>query len=68
MSYKSKIKTIGGREYRVIGSTTESERGHVVFQSFSVYGGKVIVEKGKVWHADGTITDIFGRPIGQEKP
>lgn len=60
---KTKRKTIGGREYVVLGSTTEMEKGRIVYQSYTVPGGKVIIEKGKVWHKDGTITDMNGQPI-----
>jgi len=60
---KTKLKTIGGREYRVLGSTTESERGRVVFQSFTVGNGKVTIENGKVTHPDGTVTDWAGKII-----
>ncbi len=60
---KSKQKTIGGREYRVLGSTTESERGRVVLQSFTVGNGKVTIENGKVTHPDGTVTDWAGKII-----
>lgn len=47
----------------ILGSTTEMERGRVVYQSYTVPGGKVKVEHGKVWHRDGTITDLDGNPI-----
>ena len=60
---KPKKKTIGGKEYTVIGSTTEMERGCVVFQSYTTYGGKVTIENGKVTHTDGSITDFYGKPI-----
>ena len=60
---KTKLKTIGGREYRVLGSTTESERGRVVFQSYTVGNGKVTIENGKVTHPDGTVTDWAGKII-----
>ena len=63
---KTKRKTIGGREYTVLGSTTESERGRVVFQSFTVPGGKVIIENGKVTHPDGTVTDLAGKMIEEQ--
>lgn len=69
---KRKIKTIGGQDYLILGSTTESERGMVVFQSFTVPGGKVVIEKGTVTHPDGTVThpdgtvtDYYGKPIEQ---
>lgn len=61
------MKTIGGREYRVLGSTTEIVRGVVVFQSYTVGGGKVTIENGKVTHPDGTITDWAGKIIEEEK-
>lgn len=60
---KPKKKTIGGKEYMVIGSTTEMERGQVVFQSYTTYGGKVVIENGKVTHPDGSITDFYGKPL-----
>ena len=60
---KTKLKTIGGHEYVILGSTTEMERGRVVYQSYTVPGGKVKVEHGKVWHRDGTITDTDGKII-----
>lgn len=60
---KTKRKTIGGHEYVILGSTTEMERGRVVYQSYTVPGGKVKVEHGKVWHRDGTITDTDGKII-----
>ena len=44
----------------VLGSTTEMERGRVVYQSYTVPGGKVRVENGRVRHRDGTITDLDG--------
>ena len=60
---KPKTRTIGGREYRILGSTTESERGCVVFQSFTVPGGKVVIEGNRITHPDGSVTDYYGRPI-----
>jgi len=60
---RTKRKTVGGREYVILGSTTEMERGRVVYQSFTVPGGYVKVECGKVWHRDGTITDLDGNII-----
>lgn len=60
-------RIIGGREYRVLGSTTETEKGMVVHQSFTTYGGKVVIENGKVTHPDGTVTDIHGGSIPSEK-
>lgn len=60
---KRKLRTIGGREYTVLGSTTESERGRVVFQSFTTYGGKVVIENGTVTHPDGAVTDHYGKPV-----
>lgn len=60
---KTKRKTVGGREYVILGSTTEMERGRVVHQSYTVPGGKVKVEHGKVWHRDGSITDLDGNII-----
>ena len=61
---KPKRKIIGGREYAYIGSTTESERGHVVFQSYTLFGGKkVTIENGVITHPDGIKTDIQGKVI-----
>ena len=60
---KRKLKTIGGTEYLILGSTTEMERGMVVFQSYTVPGGKVVLENGKVTHPDGRVTDHSGRPV-----
>jgi len=61
--YQPKKKAFGGTEYLVRGSTSESERGVTVFQSFSTTAGRVIVENGRVNHPDGRITTIGGTPI-----
>lgn len=59
-----KRKTIGGREYTYIGSTTESERGRVVFRSYTLHGGrKVTIENEVVTHPDGTRTREDGNPL-----
>ena len=64
---KTKRRTIGGTEYVILGSTTESERGVVVFQSFTTYGGKVVIENGRVTHPDGRVTNHYGDPIVERK-
>lgn len=62
-----KTKILGGREYTILGSTTESERGRVVFRSYSVPGRrKVTIENGRVTHPDGTITDEDGHPLRRD--
>lgn len=63
-----KTKTIGGVEYRVLGSTVDMERGRVVFKSYTVPGGKVTVENGIVTHPDGGTTDVFGNPTPTPTP
>ena len=57
---KRKTKILGGTEYVILGSTTEMERGCVVYQSYTTYGGKVVLENGRVTHPDGTVTDHYG--------
>ena len=61
--YQPKMRTIGGTEYLVRGSTSEFERGITVFQSYTTTAGKVIVENGRVNHPDGRITTIGGNPV-----
>lgn len=57
MSKKTKMRLIGGREYRVLGSTIDYEGGRVVGKSYSVPGNrKVLVKNGMVTHPDGTRT------------
>jgi len=65
-SSKNKTRILGGKEYRILGSTTESERGRVVFQSFTTPIGKVVLKNGKVWHPDGAVTDASGNPLAAE--
>lgn len=50
MSFGAKKKIIGGREYRVIGSTIDHEGGQVVQKSYTTHSGKVIVKGGVVYH------------------
>ena len=54
--YNAKKKTLGGREYLVIGSTIEREGIRVVFKSYTTTKGKVTIEGGKVTHPDGSVT------------
>lgn len=60
---KRKLKTLGGVEYQILGSTTEMEGGRVVHQSYKVFGGRVIVEADKVIHPNGNITDHSGKSL-----
>lgn len=53
---RSKKKTLGGREYWVLGSTIEREGFNVVRKSYTTGAGKVVIEKGKVYHPDGEVT------------
>ena len=50
----AKFKIIGGREYWVIGSTIEREGFQVVLKSYTTPQGKVTIQKGTVYHTDGT--------------
>ena len=52
----SKIKVIGGKEYRVLGSTMTYEGIKIVRKSYSTGAGKVVVQNGTVTHPDGTKT------------
>lgn len=56
--WKPKQKIVGGREYTVIGSTIEYEGIQVVRASYTTTIGKVVVEKGRVTHPDGTKTKV----------
>jgi hypothetical protein len=56
--YGAKKKSIGGREYMVLGSTVEREGFRVVFKSYTTTQGKVTVnEHGIVTHPDGTTSE-----------
>lgn len=57
---KAKKRIIGGREYWVIGSTTEMERGRGVSQSYTSYEGVITIQAGKVVHPNGVVTDTEG--------
>lgn len=52
----SKKKVIGGREYRVQGSTIEREGFRVVLKSYTTTAGRVTVQNGRVKHPDGSET------------
>ena len=52
----SKKKTLGGREYVVLGSTIEREGFTVVRKSYTTTQGKVVIVRGMVTHPDGTRT------------
>jgi len=52
-----KNKNIGGREYKVLGSTIERQGFNIVRKSYTTTVGVVIVENGKVSHPDGTKTN-----------
>lgn len=54
--YRAKKKTIGGREYVVIGSTITREGFQIVEKSYTTSAGKVVVKNGKVTHPDGAVT------------
>lgn len=54
--FGAKKKTIGGIEYKVVGSTIEYAGRHIARKSYSTTKGKVIVERGTVTHPDGSKT------------
>lgn len=60
----AKKRMLGGREYFVLGSTIEWDRGRVVRRSYTTaHGGRVVIEGGIVTHIDGLQTDEDGRPV-----
>ena len=54
--YQSKKKVIGGRTYRVMGSTIEYSGRHVAEKRYTTPAGIVKVKGGVVYHPDGTTT------------
>lgn len=54
--HTTKMKEIGGRTYRVLGSTIDREGFRIVEKSYTTTKGKVIVKNGFVIHPDGART------------
>lgn len=58
MRLQQKKKVLGGKEYRVRGSTIARDKNfNIVFKRYSTTDGKVLIKDGKVFHPDGTITN-----------
>lgn len=53
----TKKKNLGGIDYIIRGSTIERVGINIVKKSYTTTKGIVVIEKGKVRHTDGTITN-----------
>lgn len=54
---KLKKKNLGGIDYIIRGSTIERVGINIIKKQYTTTKGLVVIEKGKVQHPDGTMTN-----------